>query len=324
MAKKEKFKFNAETLSYDKVEVSWGERLLKLLLVIAPAILLGFVFQFAFSAWFKSPSEIALEEEYTFLKNIVNEQTKQLDLLNEVSDGHAKTEDEIYRVIFNAEPFNRNLGTGGTDNSETYKKLEGHETSDQLIANSEKINQLQKKLYLQSISFDEVIALAKEKEKILASIPSIQPVGNKDLKRVASGYGWRIDPHYHTKRMHWGLDFTASTGSNVYSSGNGKVVLIEQKKWGYGNSIVIDHGYGYKTRYAHLNAFNVKQGDTVTRGQIIGFVGSTGKSTAPHLHYEIEKNGKKVNPAHYFHSDLTPEEYEKMIEMSTNANQSFD
>jgi murein DD-endopeptidase MepM/ murein hydrolase activator NlpD len=141
---------------------------------------------------------------------------------------------------------------------------------------------------------------------------------------VASGYGWRIDPHYHTKKMHWGLDFTASIGTKIHSSGNGKVVLIERKKWGYGNSIVIDHGYGYRTRYAHLNDFKVKLGDQITRGQVIGFVGNTGKSTGPHLHYEVEKNGKKVNPTHYFHADLSPEDYEKMIEMSTNGNQSFD
>jgi len=324
MARKEKFKFNAETLSYDKVEVTWGERLLKSLLVIAPAILLGFVFQFAFSAWFKSPNEIALEKENSILKTALDKQTTQLDLDEKVIANLQKNDDEIYRVIFNAEPFERNLGTGGTDNSAIYKKMEGYDFSDQLVSNAKRLKILEKLIYMQSLSHDEIIELAKEKEKMLGSIPAIQPVSNKDLKRVASGYGWRIDPIYKTKRMHWGLDFTASTGTNIYSSGNGKVVLIERKKWGYGNSIIIDHGYGYKSRYAHLNAFNVKLGDEVTRGQIIGYVGSTGKSTAPHLHYEIEKNGKKVNPIHYFHSDLTPEEYEKMIEMSTNANQAFD
>jgi murein DD-endopeptidase MepM/ murein hydrolase activator NlpD len=324
MAKKEKFKFNSETLSYVKVEVTWGERLLKSLLVIAPAIILGFVFQFAFSAWFKSPNEIALENENNVLKNELDFASSSISLLEKVSNQHTKTDEEIYRVVFNAEPFERNLGTGGTDNSIIYEKLEGYDFSEKLISNSKRLKVLEKKMYIQSLSYDEIIKLAKEKEDMLASIPAIQPVANKDLKRVASGYGWRIDPIYKTKRMHWGLDFTASTGTNVYSSGNGKVVSIERKKWGYGNSIVIDHGYGFKSRYAHLNAFNIKLGDVVSRGQIIGFVGNTGKSTGPHLHYEIEKNGKKVNPIHYFHSDLTPEEYEKMIEMSTNANQSFD
>ena len=159
---------------------------------------------------------------------------------------------------------------------------------------------------------------------MLGAIPAIQPLTNKDLKRIASGFGIRIDPHYHTQRMHAGLDFTASTGTSVLATGNGVVEIVESKMWGYGNSVVINHGYGYKTRYAHLNAFNVKKGQEVKRGQIIGYVGSTGKSTAPHLHYEVEKNGEKVNPVHFFHSDLTPADFEKIIEMSNNANQSFD
>jgi murein DD-endopeptidase MepM/ murein hydrolase activator NlpD len=323
MARKEKFRFNPATLSYEKVEVSFGEKLLKSLLVIAPAIILGFAFQFMFSAWFKSPNEIALENELNVLKTQLKIDEENLALSEKVVNDLIKRDDEIYRVLFNAEPFDRNMSTGGTK-AETYKKLEGYSFSEKLISNAKRLKVLEQKIYTQSLSYDEVIELAKEKEKMLASIPSIQPVANKDLRRVASGYGWRIDPHYHTKRMHWGLDFTASTGTNVYSSGNGKVVAIEQKRWGYGNCIVVDHGYGYKSRYAHLSAFNVKLGDIVTRGEIIGYVGSTGKSTAPHLHYEVEKNGKKVNPTHFFHSDLTPEEFEKMIEMSTNANQSFD
>ena len=326
MAKKEKFKFNEDSLSYDKVEVTLGQKLLKSLLVIAPAIVLGIVFQFIFSAWFKSPNEIALEKEIYTIKNQVLQNQADLNLNEEVIIDMTKRDDEIYRVIFNAEPFPkemRNLGTGGTDEF-SYDELKGYDISEKIISNTVRIKQLNKKIYAQSLSFDEVIALAKEKEKMLASIPSIQPVANVDLRRVASGYGWRIDPHYHTKKMHWGLDFTASKGTNIYASGNGKIVLIEQKKWGYGNSIIVDHGYGYRTRYAHLNAFNVKLGDKVMRGQVIGYVGNTGKSTGPHLHYEVEKNGKKVNPTHYFHADLSPEDYEKMIEMSTNANQSFD
>jgi murein DD-endopeptidase MepM/ murein hydrolase activator NlpD len=215
------------------------------------------------------------------------------------------------------------LGTGGT-NKDVYDNLKGYDVSERLISNTERIKILNKSVYGQSLSFDEVIKLAKEKEKMLASIPAIQPVANEDLKRVASGYGFRIDPHDHSKKMHWGLDFTASTGTNVYATGNGKVIAIEQKKWGYGNCIVVDHGYGYKSRYAHLSAFNVKLGDKISRGQIIGLVGSTGKSTGPHLHYEVEKNGKKVNPTHYFYADLTPEEYEKILEMSSIGNQSFD
>jgi murein DD-endopeptidase MepM/ murein hydrolase activator NlpD len=323
MAKREKFKYNPDTLSYEKVEVTLGERLLKSILIIAPAVVLGFVFMFVFSTWFKSSNEIKLEKEVALLKSKVTENKSTIALYDEVINDIIKRDNEIYRVIFNAEPFNRNIGTGGTDEMD-FSHLEGYDISAQLIENSKKLKELEKKIYAQSLSFDEIIKLAKEKENMLASIPAIQPVSNKDLTRMASGYGWRSDPIYHTPRMHWGLDFTSNTGTNVYATGNGTVVKCEQKMWGYGNSIIIDHGFGYKTRYAHLSAFNVKPGDKVKRGQIIGFVGSTGKSTAPHLHYEVEKNGKKVNPIHYFHSDLTDVEYEKMLEMSRNANQSFD
>ncbi|MGV6861082.1 MAG: M23 family metallopeptidase [Putridiphycobacter sp.] len=323
MARREKFKFNQETLSYEKVEITWGERFLKSLLIIAPAILLGFAFQFLFSSWFKSAQEVKLENEVSTLKSQITQNNTKIALFEEVIQDISKRDDEIYRVVFNAEPFNKNIGTGGT-NEMDFSHLEGYDVSEQLIENSKRLELLEKKIYAQSLSFDEIIELAKQKEKMLASIPAIQPVANKDLTRVASGYGWRTDPIYHTPRMHWGLDFTANTGTNVYATGNGKVIATEKKMWGYGQSIIIDHGYGYKTRYAHLSGFNVKVGDIVSRGQIIGYVGSTGKSTAPHLHYEVEKNGKKVNPTHYFHSDLSDEDYEKMIEMSSNANQPFD
>ncbi len=323
MGKREKYRYNPETLSYEKVEVTWGERVLKSLLIIAPAIVLGFVFMFVFSTWFKSPNELKLEKEVALLKSQVVENKSTIALYDEVINDIIKRDNEIYRVIFNAEPFNRNIGTGGT-NEMDFSKLEGYDISAQLIENSKKLKELEKKIYAQSLSFDEIIKLAKEKEKMLACIPAIQPISNKDLTRMASGYGWRNDPIYHTPRMHWGLDFTSPTGTNVYATGNGKVIATEQKMWGYGNSIIIDHGFGYKTRYAHLSAFKVKVGDKVKRGQVIGLVGSTGKSTAPHLHYEVEKNGKKVNPIHYFHSDLSDTEYEKMLEMSRNANQSFD
>ena len=322
--RKQKFRYNPETLSYDKVELSWKEHLLRSLLVIAPAVVLGFGFYLLFSSLFVSANELSLQRDNADLNKRITEMNEEVLLMSAVVHDLEKRDNEIYRVVFNAEPFPeqmRELGTGGSDEYEQYK---GYDHSDQIIENKKLIKELEKRIYAQSISFDEVIKLAKEKEEMLASIPAIQPVSNEDLTRIASGYGWRIDPHYKTRRMHWGLDFTASTGTNVYATGNGVVKTVEQKRWGYGNSIIIDHGYGYTTRYAHLNAFNVKKGDKVKRGQIIGFVGSTGKSTAPHLHYEVEKNGKKINPTHFFHSDISEDEYERLLEMANNANQSFD
>ena len=322
--KKQKFRYNPETLAYEKVKLSWKEHILRTLLVIAPAVVLGFGFYLLFSSLFVSANEISLERDNANLNKELKEMNAELILISAVIEDLEKRDNEIYRVVFNAEPFPeqmRELGTGGSDD---YENIKGFDHSDRVIENKKLIKALEKRIYAQSISFDEVIKLAKEKESMLASIPAIQPVSNEDLTRIASGYGWRIDPIYKTQKMHWGLDFTADEGTNIYSTGNGIVKDIEQKMWGYGNSIIIDHGYGYTSRYAHLSAFNVKKGDRVVRGQIIGAVGSTGKSTAPHLHYEVEKNGKKIDPIHFFHSDITGNEYERLLEMAKNANQSFD
>jgi len=322
--KKEKFKYNEETLSYEKVEVTWKERILKGALFVGPAVVLAFIFQILFAGMFVSPYEKQLEQDNAFLNERLDVMNADLALLMPVLEDIKNRDNEIYRVVFNAEPFPdeiRDMGTGGTDE---YSDLLGQTSSDRVIENTKLIKQLEKELYAQSLSFDEVINLAKEKEKMLASIPAIQPVSNVELTRIASGFGFRIDPIYKTKKMHTGLDFTADTGTPVYATGNGTVVEIEQKRWGYGQSVVIDHGFGYRTRYAHLSEFKCKKGDKVVRGQVIGLVGSTGKSTAPHLHYEVEKNGQKINPIHFFHSDISPEEYERLLEMATNANLSFD
>lgn len=322
--KKQKFRYDPKTLSYEKVELSWKEHVLRTLLVIAPAVVIGFGFYLFFSTIFISSNEISLEKSNADLTKQLSEINDELLLMSAVIEDLEKRDNEIYRVVFNAEPFPeqlRQLGTGGSDD---YRDIKGYDHSDRIIENKRLIKALEKRIYAQSISYDEVIKLAKEKEIMLASIPAIQPVSNVDLRRIASGYGWRIDPIYKTKKMHWGLDFTADEGTNVYSTGNGIVKEVEEKMWGYGKSIIINHGFGYTTRYAHLSAFNVKKGDKVVRGQVIGLVGSTGKSTAPHLHYEIEKNGKKIDPIHFFHSDITGEEYERLLEMAKNANQSFD
>lgn len=322
--KKQKFRYNPDTLSYDKVQLSWKEQLLRTLLVVAPAVVLGFGFYLLFSSLFLSRKEIRLTNENEQLHEQITEMREEVLLMAAVVEDLEKRDNEIYRVVFNAEPFPeqmRELGTGGSDE---FEALKNQNYSERVIENKKLIRALEKRIYAQSISFDEVIQLAKEKEQMLASIPAIQPVANADLTRIASGYGWRIDPIYKTSKMHWGLDFTADEGTNVYSTGNGVILDIEQNLWGYGNCILIDHGFGYVSRYAHLSAFKVKKGDKVVRGQIIGLVGSTGKSTGSHLHYEIEKNGVKIDPIHFFHSDISAEEYERMLEMAKNANQSFD
>lgn len=324
--RKEKFKYNPETLSYEKVEIGWGERLVKVSLVVAPAIVLALVFQIILlsSGWFQSTREKELERDNAFLNAQLDVMRKDVSTAIAVLNDISKRDNEIYRSVFNAERFPSDLREMGTGGSDEYEQLTGFQSSQKVIENTKKIKELEGKLYAQSISFDEVISLAREKEDMLASIPAIQPVSNEDLTRIASGFGFRIDPIYKTKKMHTGLDFTADTGTPVYATGNGTVVECEVKRWGYGQSVIIDHGFGYRTRYAHLSEFKCKPGDKIVRGQVIGLVGSTGKSTAPHLHYEVEKNGQKINPIHFFHSDISPEEYERLIDMASNANQSFD
>lgn len=322
--KKQKFRYNPETLSYVPVEVTWSERILKSLLVLAPAVVLGFVFHLLFSFAFPSSTEKKLERENAFLKEQIDAMTEDMNLMSAVITDLEKRDNEIYRVVFNADRFPdhmRELGTGGTDE---FDHMKGFDVSEKVIMNAKKIKELQKRIYAQSISFDEVIKLAKEKEKMLSCIPAIQPISNEDLTRMSSGYGWRIDPIYKTQKMHWGIDFTAETGTPVYATGNGTVKEVEEKLWGYGISVIIDHGFGYATRYAHLSGYTVKPGDKITRGQLIGYVGSTGKSTSPHLHYEVEKNGVKINPIHFFHSDVNSEEYERLLEMANNPTQTFD
>ncbi|MFT5581167.1 MAG: murein DD-endopeptidase MepM/ murein hydrolase activator NlpD, partial [Psychromonas sp.] len=233
-------------------------------------------------------------------------------------------DEDLYRVSLYAQEFPEELrlmGTGGSDKYEEFKKYSNTEL---LIATAESLDKVERRLNAQRLSFKELLNLAKNKEKVLAGIPAIQPVRNSDLKRMASGYGWRIDPVYKTRKLHTGMDFTASTGTEVYATGGGVVLETERNGWGYGNCLVIDHGFGYKTRYAHLSAFKVKPGQKVKRGDLIALVGSTGKSTGPHLHYEVEKNGKKVNPIQYYHGDLTPAQYEKLLNMSKNSFKSLD
>lgn len=324
MRRKEKYRYNPEKLTYEKVHVSAGKRFMKAMFLIAPPAVMGFLFYLLFSGIIVSSGQRKKEREIAFLVEQLDEMNEKVTLYLAVLDDISKRDNEIYRIIFDADPFPdelRQMGTGGTD---AYKHLNGHTYSEKIIAHAKQIDALKRRLYAQSISFDEVIALARRKEEMLSSIPAIQPVSNEDLTRIASGFGYRIDPFYKTKKMHTGLDFTADTGTPVYATGDGVVVSCEVKKWGYGQSVIIDHGYNYQTRYAHLSAFKCKRGDTVVRGQVIGLVGSTGKSTAPHLHYEVVQNGKKVDPVHFFHSDISAEQYEELIRMAAHANQSFD
>lgn len=321
---KQKYKYNPETLSYDKVEVGPWKRLLRVLLWIAPSVVLGLLLAFFVTRRIDSPQEKELKSELLETSRELQRLQKDMKLVNEVLDVIQSRDEDLYRAALYADKFPEELRLMGTGGSDRYAYLSKLSNSELLISASEQMDRLERRLNAQSMSFRELLKLAKDKEKLLACIPAIQPVRNKDLKQRISGFGFRIDPIYKTQQMHTGMDFTANQGTEVYATGDGFVEEIERKKWGYGNCIVINHGYGYKTRYAHLSSFKIKKGQKIKRGELIGLIGSTGKSTGPHLHYEVEVNGKKVNPIGYYHSDLSPEQYEQLLEMSDNSFQSMD
>lgn len=321
---KKKYKYNPQTLSYEEVSISIGMRILRLILWMAPSIIMGLVLAFIFSRRLDSPKEQLLKSEIDLYKEEIARMNSDMELVNKVLDDIEKRDEDLYRVALYADEFPKELRMMGTGGSDKYSYLDGFSNSQLLKRTSERLDNIEQRLQAQSLSFKELLELAKNKEKMLSSIPAIQPVSNKNLREMASGFGYRIDPIYKTRRMHTGMDFTARVGTDVYATGDGVVEALEVSGWGYGRCIVINHGYGYKTRYAHLSAFKVRQGQKVKRGELIGLVGNTGKSTGPHLHYEVEKGGKKVNPVHYYHSDLTPEQYEKLIEMSQNSFKALD
>ena len=319
-----KYYYDTKTLSYKRIKLSKLEKTKRFSYFIFSSAIIGLIMIVTFFQFFDSPKEKRLINEINHLVNqyeIVDNKMYKIEL---VLDDIQKRDDNIYRTIFEADPIPTSIRKQGFGGINRYKELEGYSNSKIMIETSTKIDQITKQLYLQSKSFDEIIDLTKDKLSMLASIPAIQPVSNKNLKRMASGYGYRIHPIYKTRKMHAGMDFSAKTGTEIYATGNGTIKKVRRSKKGYGNYVEINHGYGYKTLYAHMSKFIVKQGQKVKRGELIGYVGNTGTSVAPHLHYEVIKNGKKIDPVNFYYNDLSAEEYSKMLEISSQNNQSFD
>ena len=321
---KVKYYYDKKSLSYKEINLTLKQKIQNLLLYILSASIITSLSFFVFYSFFDSPKEKKLKSEINFLtSNYQKFESKLLDI-ETVLDDIQKRDDNIYREIFEANPIPTEIRKAGFGGVNKYKYLEGFSNTELLKELDNKFDVLKKQLYVQSKSFDQIIELTKDKNKMLSSIPAIQPLSNKDLSRMASGFGYRIDPIYKTRKFHAGMDFSAKTGTPIYATGDGKVFKVSKSKRGYGNHVVIDHGYGYKTLYAHMSKTAVKRNQTVSRGDVIGFVGNTGKSVAPHLHYEVHKDGKKINPVNFYYNDLNAEEYERMIEISSRSNQSFD
>ena len=322
--KKTKYFYDKKTLSFKKIEKNWKTKFKNILVFLSTSSFFGLIMVIVALNLFDSPKEKMLIRELDKLVLEFELMDKDLTQLSAVLENIKDRDDNIYRVIFEADPIPNSIRKAGIGGTNRYKDLEGFDNSNLLISTSKKIDQISKQLYIQSKSFDEVIEMALKKSEMMASIPAIQPVKNKELKRIASGYGRRIDPYYKKLKFHYGVDFSAPKGTPIYATGNGKVAKVQKSRRGFGNHVIINHGFGYESLYAHMTKYTVRKGQKVKRGDIIGYVGSSGKSTAPHLHYEVHKDGKKINPAYYFHNDLSPAEFDRMLELSSQENQSFD
>jgi murein DD-endopeptidase MepM/ murein hydrolase activator NlpD len=322
---KVKYYYDSETLSYRKIEPKKGKNFALVTLFILGVITMSFVLALVYL----NIPNVETPKEKAYKREIENMQF-QFDLLNkrmedvvEVLKDVEERDNNIYRLYFEANPISEEQRQSGFGGVNRYKNLEGFQNSEIIAKTTKNLDQLSKRLIIQSKSLDEIANLAKNKEALLASIPAIQPVKNDDLKRMASGFGMRMHPMLKYRKMHNGMDFSAPLDTEVFATGNATVVKAERTS-GYGNLVVLDHGFGYETYYAHLNGFNVKRGQKVKRGEVIGFVGNSGLSTAPHLHYEVHKNGKVLNPINFYHGDLTAEEYDIMLNQSALENQSLD
>lgn len=318
------YKFNSKSLSFEKITVPLRKRIGQVFSYLAIGLVFATLIITLAYKYLDSPKEKQLKREnevislqYELLNNRMNEVSKILKDIQE-------RDNNVYRTIFEAEPIPASIRQAGFGGVDRYKALQGFNNSSLMVETSKRLDMISKQLYIQSKSFDEVVNLVKGKEKLLASIPAIQPISNEDLRHQPSGFGWRTHPIYKTAEFHPGMDFAAAQGTEIYSTGDGTVFRADALAQGYGNHIVIDHGYGYKTLYAHMSKMAVRAGQAVKRGQLIGYVGSTGLSTAPHVHYEVIKAGVKTNPINFYYNDLTPEQYQKLIELSSQSSQSFD
>ena len=317
------YKYNPETLEYEVINLSvWGKIKSLSYYLIAAVVFSFLILSISFYNISNYINKEAAKENQS-LRQEISVFNKDLNLILDVLNDVQDRDDNIYRAIFEADPYpdyKRQLGTGG--NPMKFKKYENIQYEDLVVEIAQKLELIEKKLSSQSKSFDEVFELTKEKQIMLKAIPSIQPISNRDLTRIASGFGLRMHPIYKILKMHKGMDFTAPVGTEIYATGDG---VIEKVGWtgGYGKTIMINHGYGYKTRYAHCSKFKCKRGQKVKRGDLIGFVGNTGQSTGPHLHYEVFKNKKQINPVNFFFNDLSAEEYDKVIEISSRPTQSL-
>ena len=320
---KVKYYYDADTLSYRKIDVKKSDYYKKTVFGILSVLLTAFIGFIIFSQFLMSPNERAINRENENLQLNLDLFSKRIAESSAILNQLQERDNNIYRMYFEANPIpneQRKAGFGGVNR---YKSLDGYDNSKMIKQLTKDIDILSKQLVIQSKSLDEIVILAKEKEKMLASIPAILPVKLVDLTRMASGYKWRMHPILKIRKFHKGMDFTAPTGTPIYASGNGKVIRSSRSAT-YGRVVYIDHGYGYTTIYAHMSKIKAKRGQNVKRGDLIGYVGNTGRSVSAHLHYEVRKNGKALNPINFYYGDLTPAQFAAMQKASEEEGQSYD
>lgn len=321
---KVRYKYNTKTLSYEPANTPIRTQIFRIMSFLATSSVIGVIAVIIAFKYFGSPREKQLERDLEKMNQQYDLLNKRVDNLQMVLADLETRDDNIYRAIFETDSIPDNIRHAGFGGADRYIELQGYSNSQLMVSTTQRIDQVAKQMYIQSKSYDEVIKLAEGKEKLLASIPAIMPISIKDLKGTPSGFGYRTHPIYKIVKMHTGMDFNAAVGTPIYATGDGVVERADAEASGYGNHVVINHGFGYETLYAHMSQILVKAGQEIKRGEIIGKVGSTGTSSGPHCHYEVIRNGDKVNPVSYYFLDLTPVEYSNIVEQSNQSNQSFD
>ncbi|MBL7762566.1 MAG: peptidoglycan DD-metalloendopeptidase family protein [Chitinophagaceae bacterium] len=322
--KKIKYYYNTNTLRYEKLETPLRVKLLRIFGFLAAALVTATLISFFAFRFIGSPSEKLLRNENEKLNDNYKELNNQVKAMQQQMSELEKRDNGVYRAIFEANPIPDSARAKELEKKIEIAKIEGMNNYELTSSILSSMNNLAARISSQKKSYSEIDGLLKTKENILAGTPAIQPVSNKDLTRIASGFGYRIDPIYKTTKMHAGIDFTAPQGTPIYATANGTVKVAGMSDGGYGNHVVINHGYGYETLYGHMFRVKARPGQKVQRGEVIGYVGSTGKSTGPHCHYEVHKNGQKIDPVYFFYNDLSPDQFDLLLKKAASSDQSFD
>ncbi len=324
MAKQKRYIFNQLTQDFEVLETPKSRTFMRILLISLSVLGVAFLFAILLFTFIKSPKEKAQARELEYMKLKYEILNDRLDDLEALMTDMEQRDNNLYRMMFEADPIPSQVRRSGFSDADRYADLYGYMNSDLVVSAARKMDVIASQLYNQSVSYDSLFVMARNKSDMLAHIPAIFPLKETEVKYISSYFGYRPDPIYKIEKFHSGMDFSANLGTEAYATGDGVVYDVERNEWGYGNMVILDHGYGYKTRYAHLLKPAVRKGQKVKRGQVIGYIGATGKATGVHLHYEVLKNDDQIDPINFFYQDLTPDEYDQILEQSTLPTQTMD